>query len=79
MAKPIDKKFLEGLTFRGATQEEVEEDGKTVLRSRPFSRDLTQDDVLDWVDNGDHVVMATADGRKYKVPKGGKKADDKKE
>ena len=74
MAKPIDKKYLAGLTFSGANVEDSEEDGKTVKRSVPFRRDLEQGDVLDWLDNGDSIIIVTADGRKHTVSKKAEKA-----
>lgn len=69
--KAIDKKFLDGLTFRGATTETVkdEESGREVARSVPFSRPLESDDILDWTDNGSAIILVTADGKKYTVAK----------
>ncbi|HIJ95790.1 MAG TPA: hypothetical protein HPP94_08665 [Desulfuromonadales bacterium] len=75
-SKAIDRKFLEGLVFKGATVETVtdEDSGREVARSKPFSRPLEQNDVLDWVDNGDTVTLVTADGKKYTVAKKAEKA-----
>jgi hypothetical protein len=75
--KKIDAKHLAGLTFRGADQKEVEEEGRKKLVSTPFTRDLTPADVLDWVDKGDAVSFVTADGQKHLVSKKPAKAEEK--
>jgi hypothetical protein len=41
-----------------------------------MERPLTADDVLDWKDYGDTVVIVTTDGQKYKVDKVKKPAAD---
>lgn len=69
MAKPIDKKYLEGLVYRDAERKEVEEDGGKKVRYNPTERPLEPGDVLNWVDNGPSVTFVTADGKKYTVDK----------
>ncbi len=63
----IDAKYLEGLKFRGAEIKKVKTDAGDKEKSVPFERDLTADDVLDWKDKGDSVVIVTADGQKHTV------------
>lgn len=60
MKEKIDKKYLAGLKYR---------DSVPHVEYTPRERDLTPDDVLDWLDKGDCVVVVTADGQKYTVPK----------
>lgn len=64
--EPIDKKYLAGLTFKGSKPAKGEE-GK--VEHRRFERALKPDDVLDWKDKGDTVVIVAADGRKHTVEK----------
>ncbi len=63
MAKPINKKYLAGLTFR--TNQVI--DGADGRRFIPVERELTQDDVLNWREEGSVLVIITADGRKQRV------------
>lgn len=69
MEKPIDKKYLAGLTFRTADTHKVKEDGETRVRHQAVERELTQAEVLDWADHGASVVIVAADGRKHQVAK----------
>jgi len=66
----IDKKYLEGLKHRSAKSKETEEGTVNV----PVEVALKPEHVMDWVDNGDHVVIVTTDGRKHKVSKKAEKA-----
>jgi len=68
-AKQIDPKLLAGLKFHDAEQKEVMEDGRKKMVSVQTARELTPDDVLDWVDKGDAISFVTADGQKYLVEK----------
>lgn len=70
MAK-IDPRFLKGLKFHGSEGKEIEENGRRKMAYHPIERDVIPDDVLDWKDYGDKVVVVIADGRKYDVPKKG--------
>jgi hypothetical protein len=69
MAKPIDKKYLAGLTFRTSKEKKVKGENGTKVQHVPEERDLTPEDVLDWKDTGTAVVIVTADGCKYTVEK----------
>lgn len=70
MAEQIDKKLLAGLKFRTSEAVEVKgEDGRPGKKFIPKERTLALDDVLDWKDCGDSVVIVTADGQKYTVSK----------
>jgi len=68
MAK-IDAKYLKGLKYRGANEKIVEEDGRKKRKYIPYERDLMPDDVMSFNDKGAEVVIATKDGKKYKVSK----------
>jgi urease accessory protein UreE len=69
MAKPIDKKYLAGLTFRSSKAKKVTGEDGTKVQHVPVERELTAEDVLDWKDTGAAVVIVTADGQKYTVEK----------
>ncbi|MBN2427109.1 MAG: hypothetical protein JXK94_02105 [Deltaproteobacteria bacterium] len=58
--KMIDEKYLKGLKFHY---------GKPKVVHEPKERDLEPRDVLDWQEKGDTIVLVTADGRKYTVPR----------
>lgn len=58
MAEKIDEKYLKGLKFGYSEKEYVAKE-----------RALEPDDVLDWQDKGDCVVLVTADGQKHTVHK----------
>jgi len=45
------------------------EDGKPGKQFIPKETSLKPEHVLDWKDNGNHVVIVTADGRKHTVKK----------
>lgn len=75
--KQIDSKYLKGLKFRTSESKKVKEGGAEKTRFFPVERDLTQDDVLDWKDNGDSVVIVTKDGQKYNVSKTPEKREGK--
>lgn len=68
MAK-IDKKYLEGLTYRDAVRKEVEENGEKKVVYTPTERPLEPEDVLAMREDGAYLIIATADGRKYTVAK----------
>jgi len=66
----FDAKWLKGLTFTDTRMEKVkDEDGKVTEKPVVFQRPLEEDDLLDWKIYGSEVVLATADGRKYRVRK----------
>jgi hypothetical protein len=65
MAKEIDKKLLEGLTFSGAKAKKDEKTGKTVWT--PFSRPLKPDDIMSVSE--DSNIITTKDGKKYDLSK----------
>lgn len=73
MAK-IDAKYLDGLVFNDVEKKKGTKDGRPVTQNIPVERPLTADDVLDWKDCGDTVVIVAADGRKHTVPKKAQKA-----
>lgn len=74
--KKLDPKYLKGLKFRNSEGKAVEEDGRKMMKYSPAERALRPDDVLDWKDYGDRVVIVTADGQKATVLK---KDDSKKD
>lgn len=68
---PIPAKYLKGLTYNDAKHEEVYDKklhAKKLVHT-PFERPLEAGDVMGWKDNGDHVIIATTDGRKHEVKK----------
>ena len=62
----FDPKWIEGLTYRTT---EIKKTKGEPDRRVPVERELTEAEVLDWNLVGDEVVIATADGRKYRVKK----------
>ncbi len=70
-AEPIDPKYLIGLQYTDVRTVKVkdEDTGKEKEKLQAFQRDLTVDDVRDWKDKGDHIVIVTADGKRHKVEK----------
>lgn len=76
----IDKKYLEGLTYRDAVRKEVEENGEKKVVYTPTERPLEPGDVLAVREDGPNLIIATADGRKYTISKAlGKKDAEKKD
>jgi len=70
MAKTIDAKFLEGLTYSTTEKKKTKgKDGKEKVTRVVVERPLTVDDLLDWKDKGAEVVIATKDGRKHTIAK----------
>jgi len=70
MAKAINAKLLEGLIFRTTVEKKVTgKDKKEKKIRQAVERPLTPDDVLEWKDKGDEVVIVTKDGQKYTVSK----------
>jgi hypothetical protein len=67
----IDPKYLKGFMFRGAKPKAIEEDGRKKTKYIPFERPLEPGDVMSFKDYGATIVVATKDGRKYTVKKGG--------
>jgi len=61
----IDPKWLEGLTFRGATEKIVEKNGRKMRQGIPFEVPLKKENVLGCTDYGDYVIIAGNDGRKH--------------
>lgn len=76
----IDPKYLKGLKYK--TSEAKEEKGENGRKKRTFvkvERALKPEDILSWADQGDAVVLVTADGQKLTVakePEGKKKGGD---
>lgn len=68
-APVFDKKWLEGLKFKTSEAKVIEEEGRKVKKFVPKERALKQEDVLSWKDNGNSVVLVTADGQKVTVSK----------
>lgn len=80
MAKSqIDVKYLVGLKYRSAEEKEVKTDNGPKKKFFPLERPLNPEDVMDWADKGDYVVIVTADGQKYTVSKNPKKDESKKD
>jgi len=71
MAKAIEAKFLKGLTITVLQKKKIKGEDGDEVRKVLVKRDLTPDDVLDWKDKGDAVVIVTADGQKHVVAKRG--------
>jgi urease accessory protein UreE len=69
--KKFDPKWLEGLSFSFAEKTMIEKDGRKTLHAVPKKRPLKEEDMLDWKDNGETVVIVTKDGKKYTVKKKG--------
>lgn len=67
--KQIDAKLLEGLTFRTSEPRKIKKDGLDKIQHIPVERPLKPENVLDWKDKEDAVVIVTADGQKYEVSK----------
>lgn len=65
----IDKKYLDGLTYRDAKREEKEVDGEKKVVYTPTERPLEPEDVLAVREDGSNLIFVAADGRKYTVPK----------
>ena len=74
MKEKPDKKLLEGLEFSGATAKKDEKTGKKIWT--PFSRPLTEEDILSSVETKNGFIITTKDGRKYKLPQDGRKKDE---
>lgn len=69
-SKKIDKKWLNGLDFRNTKMEKVKgDDGKPKQVRTRVVVPLTEDNVLDWKEYGNEVVIVAADGRKHRVKK----------
>lgn len=75
MAKDIDKKLLEGLTFSGAKSKKDEKTGKKIWT--PFTRPLRTDDIMSVSEDGN--IITTKDGKKYDLTKANKKTKAEKE
>jgi hypothetical protein len=71
MAEKIDPKYLEGLKFNFVEQRKAKKDGRDIVQNIPQQRALAQEDILDWKDYGDNVVIVTMDGQKITVSKKG--------
>ena len=69
MAEAIDKKYLDGLKYRASKTKKVEKDGRKVTTYEATERNLREEDVLAWRDNGQSVTIVTADGQKVEVRK----------
>lgn len=75
MAEKIDPKYLKGLKYRFSEPKEIKEEGRTIIRYFPQERALKQEDVINWKDYGDRLVLVTADGKKVTVATEPKKQD----
>ncbi len=67
--KKFDAKWLEGLKFHTAEGKLVEKNGRKTWQSIPIERPAKEEDVLNWNDYGDKVVIALNDGMKYTIKK----------
>ena len=67
--KKFDAKWLEGLKFHYAEKNMVEKNGRKTLQAIAKQRPLREEDILNWKDYGDKVVIVTNDGKKYTVEK----------
>jgi len=65
----IDVKLLEGLTFRTSEPKKVKKDGVEKTQYIPVERPLKPDDVLDWKDMVEDVIVVVKDGKKHRIPK----------
>lgn len=65
----LDPKYLKGLKYKTSDAKEVEENGRKVKKFVPVERALKIEDVLNWRDAGDVVIIVTADGMKHTVEK----------
>ena len=74
MAKAIEAKFLKGLTITVLQKKKIRGEDGEEIRKVPVERDLTPEDVLDWKDTGDAVVIVTADGQKARCLQTGERA-----
>lgn len=68
----IDKKYLEGLTFRTAVRKIVEENGEKKSTHTVEERPLTEDDILSFRKTDTEMIFTTKDGQKYNLPLLGK-------
>lgn len=69
MAKAIEAKFLVGLMIAVLVEKKIKGEKGEEVRKVPVERELTPDDVLDWKDKGDAIVIVAADGQKHVVSK----------
>ena len=69
MEKKFDSKWLEGLKFHTADTKMVEKNGRKTLQAIPVEKPAKEEDILNWSDYGDKVVIALKDGMKYSVEK----------
>lgn len=67
----VDPKLLKGLKYHWSEGRLVEKDGRTMMEYTPHERDLRPEDILASKDYGDKIVIVTADGKKYELPKKG--------
>lgn len=64
----IDKKYLEGLTFRSAARKIVEENGEKKATHVVEERPLTEEDILSFRKTDTEMIFVTGDGQKYNLP-----------
>lgn len=69
MPERIDAKHLKGLRYRTSEGRKVNEDGRDIVKHVSTERPLKPEDVLDWRDTGDDIVLVAADGQKHTVVK----------
>lgn len=68
--EPINAKWLRGLKFKTSEgRVAVDENGKKKTKFIPVERALKPEDVLDWKDVGNAVVIVAKDGQKHRVEK----------
>ncbi len=68
----LNPKYLKGILFRTSEAKKVNENNVEKLRYTPVERDLTVNDVLNYKDNGNVLIIVTKDGQKYTISKKGK-------
>ncbi len=62
--------WLKGIMFTTSEPKKVKKDGKETTRHIAVERPARAEDVLNWRDAGDKIVIVTKDGQKYRVDKG---------
>jgi len=67
----IDINTKEKLVFYETEKTMVEKNGRKTLQAIRKSRPLKEEDVLNWKDYGDKVVIVTKNGKKYTIKKKG--------
>jgi hypothetical protein len=69
--KKIDPRWLKGLKYHSADTKIVEKNGRKTLQAIPTDRAATENDILNWKEYPDKIVIVLKDGMKYKINKDG--------